>query len=128
MSVSIKALSTENPPVRYLGYTDHLLCFAKDFVKKFIRKYPDIPETTMQSIDPWTLAEVNGLWAAVVTWDSDESPHAGVVSAKSKKQLEEALQECMVKNSGLEILGIFSKGVKMPYETRVSIHIVEETK
>jgi len=147
MSRSIKALSTiepvtcmvckkggftdTNPPVKYLGYTDHLECFAKDFVKKFIKKNPDIPETTLLSIDPWSLASINGLWAAIIKWENEEeSPeqgiyHAGIVEAKSKKQLEESLQACLIKNSGLQILGIYSKGVKMPYETRVSVHIVE---
>ena len=149
MSRSIKALSTiepvkcmvckkgdftkENPPIKYLGYTDHLLCFKKDFIKKFIKKYPDVAEATMEAISPWELASINGLWAALVTWvpkqGAPEEPEtaACILSAKSKKQLEEALEEKMAVPQDLLIMGIFSKGVKMPYATRISIHIVEET-
>lgn len=118
--------TADNPPVTYKGYTDHLKCFQKDFIKQFCKKHPQISQGDMERVEEvFTLPKLNAAWATLVSIGKEDG-YSLVLHSDYKTKLEEALVEIFLKYPGAEIRGIFRKGQEIGYKTVMTIHIVEQ--
>jgi hypothetical protein len=116
-----------NPAVKYKGYTDHLNCFAKDFIKSFCKKNKNYVEPfDFKGLDDlMTLPKLNAAWASLSKIPNEEE-HVPVIShAVSKSKLEAQLQDLIAEHPDIEVVSIFRKGMNTAFETRRTIHIVE---
>ena len=113
----------DNPPVRYKGLTDHLLCFAVSFAKEFAKQDKEITVELLQTVPPLELAGLRAIWAALL----DVGGEAIVVQAKSKRELEQSLSEEIDKSKHCAIAGIYNKGVRVSYKTKIAVHIADDT-
>lgn len=118
----------DNPPVKYKGYTDHLKCFQKDFIKKFCKKHNLIKTETLEQVQNITrLPKLNAAWAALLVVDSHKNGKESVILYSDyKTKLESALADAFEKYTQVDVLGIFRKGQQITYKTVMTIHIVEE--
>ena len=120
------SFTEDNPAVHYMGYTDHLGCFAKDFITKFCAKHKHIrPDYLGRIEDKASLALLNASWSALISYTQDDETVYAIQARNTKKQLEERLQHIINDHSDMDVAGIFRKGNKTEFNIVRTVHIVE---
>jgi hypothetical protein len=115
-----KEFTEDDPAIVYKGYTDHLSCFAKEFISNFSGEDSELSAALNSVTDLTTLARLNSAWAAIGISDTLDSV---ICWAPSKKQLEAEITALILNRPAFKDVRVFNKGADVASEIQRTIVI-----